>query len=407
MNSSSTAKPHARPHVLIAGAGPVGLVSALTLAIAGVQVTVFERALSAPEDLRASTFHPPTLDMLARFGISDDLLPQGLVARYTQQRDRQEGLIAEFDMSLLAGLTNHPYRLQCEQWKLNKLLLDRLAKFPHATVLSGAALQSVEQNADSVDVKVDVNGDVQTFKGDYLIGADGAWSSVRQSLGIEFEGFTYPERFLVVSTEFEFADHFPKLSYVNYVSDPQEWCVLLRVPTLWRVLFPTHVEESDEAVLTDDSIQSRLQNLLPQAVPYKTVHRTLYKVHQRVAKEFRRGRVLLAGDAAHINNPLGGMGMNGGVHDAFNLSDKLVDILVNGADEAQLDRYERQRRSVAIEYINANTARNKKNIEERNPEARRKTHDELRAIAANPDAARDYLRKTSMMDALARAEAIE
>ena len=407
MNSSSTAKPHARPHVLIAGAGPVGLVSALTLAIAGVQVTVFERALSAPEDLRASTFHPPTLDMLARFGISDDLLPQGLVARYTQQRDRQEGLIAEFDMSLLAGLTNHPYRLQCEQWKLNKLLLDRLAKFPHATVLSGAALQSVEQNADSVDVKVDVNGDVQTFKGDYLIGADGAWSSVRQSLGIEFEGFTYPERFLVVSTEFEFADHFPKLSYVNYVSDPQEWCVLLRVPTLWRVLFPTHVEESDEAVLTDKSIQSRLQNLLPQAVPYKTVHRTLYKVHQRVAKEFRRGRVLLAGDAAHINNPLGGMGMNGGVHDAFNLSDKLVDILVNGADEAQLDRYERQRRSVAIEYINANTARNKKNIEERNPEARRKTHDELRAIAANPDAARDYLRKTSMMDALARAEAIE
>jgi 3-(3-hydroxy-phenyl)propionate hydroxylase len=407
MNSFSAAKPHAQPHVLIAGAGPVGLVSALTLATAGVKVTVFERALSAPEDLRASTFHPPTLDMLARFGISDDLLPQGLVARYTQQRDRKEGLIAEFDMSLLAGLTQHPYRLQCEQWKLNKLLLDRLAKFPHATVLLGAALQSVEQNADSVDVKVDVNGDVQTFMGDYLIGADGAWSSVRQSLGIEFEGFTYPERFLVVSTEFEFADHFPKLSYVNYVSDPQEWCVLLRVPTLWRVLFPTHPEESDEAVLTDESIQLRLQNLLPQATPYQTVHRTLYKVHQRVAKEFRRGRVLLAGDAAHINNPLGGMGMNGGVHDAFNLGDKLVDILVNGADEALLDRYERQRRSVAIEYINANTARNKKNIEERNPEARRKTHDELRAIAANPDAARDYLRKTSMMDALERAEAIE
>ena len=407
MNFSSAAKPQAQPHVLIAGAGPVGLVSALTLATAGVQVTVFERALSAPEDLRASTFHPPTLDMLARFGISDDLLPQGLVARYTQQRDRQEGLVAEFDMSLLAGLTQHPYRLQCEQWKLNKLLLERLAKLPHAKVMLGAALQSVEQNADSVEVKVDVNGDVQTFSGDYLIGADGAWSSVRQSLGIEFEGFTYPERFLVVSTAFEFADHFPKLSYVNYVSDPQEWCVLLRVPTLWRVLFPTHPDESDEAVLTDESIQSRLQNLLPQATPYQTVHRTLYKVHQRVAKEFRRGRVLLAGDAAHINNPLGGMGMNGGVHDAFNLADKLVDILVNNADDTLLDRYERQRRSVAIEYINANTARNKKNIEERNPEARRKTHDELRAIAANPDASRDYLRKTSMMDALERAEAIE
>ncbi len=394
------------PHVLIAGAGPVGLVSALTLATAGVQVTVFERALSAPEDLRASTFHPPTLDMLARFSIPDDLIPQGLVARYTQQRDRQEGLIAEFDMSLLTGLTQHPFRLQCEQWKLNKLLLDRLAKFPHAQVLLGADLQSVEQSADSVEVKVKLNGDVRSFKGDYLIGADGAWSSVRQALNVEFEGFTYPERLLVVSTAFEFADHFPKLSYVNYVSDPQEWCVLLRVPTLWRVLFPTHPEESDEAVLTDESIQSRLQNLLLQTTPYQTVHRTLYKVHQRVAKEFRRGRVLLAGDAAHINNPLGGMGMNGGVHDAFNLSDKLVDILIHGASDALLDRYERQRRSVAIEYINANTARNKKNIEERNPEARRKTHDELRAIAANPDASRDYLRKTSMIDALERAETI-
>ena len=435
--------PHVRaPHVLIAGAGPVGLVSALTLATAGIAVTVFERNAVAAEDLRASTFHPPTMDMLARFGITDELLPQGLVARYTQQRDRKDGLIAEFDMALLAGQTQHPFRLQCEQWKLSRLLVARLAKFPHVKLIFGAEVASVRQDADSVtvDVRMDANSDAnrdvvmdahtaatpqstdqdktlrpsaiqspaqtQTFTGDFLVGADGAWSAVRQALGIEFEGFTYPERFLVVSTEFEFADHFPKLSYVNYVSDPQEWCVLLRVPTLWRVLFPTRADETDEAVLSDASIQTRLQNLLPQSQPYQTVHRTLYKVHQRVAKEFRRGRVILAGDAAHINNPLGGMGMNGGVQDAFNLSDKLVDILNNGASDDLLDRYQRQRRSVAIEYINANTARNKKNIEERDPEARRKTQDELRAIAADPVAAKDYLRKTSMIDALERAAAI-
>ncbi len=403
-------------HVLIAGAGPVGLVSALTLAKAGIAVTVFERNTTAPQDLRASTFHPPTLDMLARFGITEALVSQGLIARYTQQRDRQSGLIAEFDMALLEGETRHPFRLQCEQWKLNKLLLDRIAEFPHAKVLLGAELQTVSQNQDGVEVKVKTgnrsgnengNGDeIQLFKGEYLIGADGAWSSVRQALDIEFEGFTYPERFLVVSTEFEFADHLPQLSHVNYVSDPNEWCVLLRVPSMWRVLFPTRQDESDEEVLTDASIQRRLQNLLPKGTPYTTVHRTLYKVHQRVAREFRRGRVILAGDAAHINNPLGGMGMNGGVQDAFNLSDKLVDILTLGASPDLLDRYERQRRSVAIEYINANTARNKKNIEERDPEARRKTQDELRAIAADPIAARDYLRKTSMIDALARAESI-
>ena len=101
------------------------------------------------------------------------------------------------------------------------------------------------------------------------------------------------------------------------------------------------------------------------------------------------------------------MGMNGAVHDAFNLSDKLVQILNHGADDALLDRYERQRRAVAIEYINANTARNKKIMEERDPHVRRETQDHLRAIADDPVASRDYLRKTSMMDALQRAEAIE
>jgi len=394
------------PHVLIAGAGPVGLVSALTLATAGISVTVFERHTKPQDDLRASTFHPPTLDMLARFGLTDELVSQGLVARYTQQRDRKEGLIAEFDMSLLEGETQHPFRLQCEQWKLNTLLLDRLALLPHVNIVLGAEMQTVTQDAKSVTANVKIDGNMTAFTGNYLIGADGASSAVRQSLGIEFEGFTYPERFLSVSTDFEYADHLPKLSYVNYVSDPEEWCVLLRVPTLWRVLFPTRLEETDEEVMTDESIQTRLQKLLPKDTPYNTVHRTLYKVHQRVAKEFRRGRVVLAGDAAHINNPIGGMGMNGGVQDAFNLSDKLVDILISGASPDLLDRYERQRRSVAIEYINANTARNKKNIEERDPEARRKTQNELRAIAASPAAAKDYLRKTSMIDALERAESI-
>jgi 3-(3-hydroxy-phenyl)propionate hydroxylase len=193
---------------------------------------------------------------------------------------------------------------------------------------------------------------------------------------------------------------------VNYCSDPLEWCVLLRVPTLWRVLFPTRPDESDEAVLADASVQARLQNLLPMPDAYRTQHRTLYKVHQRVARQFRQGRVLLAGDAAHINNPLGGMGMNGGVHDAFNLCAKLLAVLQEGQAQDTLDRYERQRRTIAIEYINASTARNKREIEERDPVLRRQTQDELRRVAADPVSAKAYLRKTSMLDALARADAI-
>jgi 3-(3-hydroxy-phenyl)propionate hydroxylase len=395
------------PHVLIAGAGPVGLVAALALALDGIHVTVLERNEELAEDLRASTFHPPTLDLLERFdGLPAELVAQGLIARYTQQRDRREGLIAEFDMEVLRNDTRHPYRLQCEQWKLTRLLLARLRALDHVTLCLGAQLEGLSQDADGVTVQVRQQGESRSLRGDYLIGADGAWSAVRQCTGIAFDGFTYPDRFLVVSTDFEFADHLPRLSHVNYVSDPEEWCVLLRVPTLWRVLFPTRPEDSDESVMTDEVIESRLQQLQPKPTPYKVVHRTLYKVHQRIAAQFRQGRVLLAGDAAHINNPLGGMGMNGGVQDAFNLSAKLSEVLLHGADDTLLDRYERQRRTVAVEYVNADTQRNKKLIEERDPQARRQAHDALRAAAATTEGMRAYLRKTSMFDALERAASI-
>ena len=393
-------------HVVVAGAGPVGLVSALLLANQGVKVTVLEAAPALNRDLRASTFHPPTLDMLAPLGLTDDLVAQGLVARFTQQRDRQEGVVAEFDMQLIAPDTDHPFRLQCEQWKLTQMIQAKLDAMPHVQMLFDAKVSQVTQTADQVQVAFTQADEARTLQADYLIGADGAWSAVRRSLNIEFEGFTYPERFLVVSTAFEYADHLPRLSYVNYCSDPLEWCVLLRVPTLWRVLFPTKAEETDEAVLTDASVQARLQNLLPQGQAYVTQHRTLYKVHQRVAQRFRHGRVVLAGDAAHINNPLGGMGMNGGIHDAMNLTEKLLAILQHGGSDALLDQYERQRRTIAIDYINASTARNKRDIEERDPVKRKENQQALRKLSLDPVRARAYIRQSSMIDALERAKAI-
>jgi 3-(3-hydroxy-phenyl)propionate hydroxylase len=394
------------PHVLIAGAGPVGMMSALALGRAGIRVTLLESAAGLNRDLRASTFHPPTLDMLAKYGLTSSLIEQGLVARFTQQRDRTQGVIAEFDLSQLTGLTDHPFRLQCEQWKLTDLIMAQLTQLPHVSLAFDSRVESVSQTENSVSVNVRQGDQLQTWHCDYLIGADGAWSAVRTQLGIAFEGYTYPERFLVVSTPFEYADHMPQLSYVNYCSDPYEWCVLLRVPTLWRVLFPTKEDETDEQVLTDESVQTRLQRLLPQSEDYTVVHRTLYKVHQRVAQHFRQGRVFLAGDAAHINNPLGGMGMNGGIHDAMNLCEKLMAVLLQGAHTEVLDLYEKQRRTIAIEYINASTARNKKEIEERDPVLRQKNHDELRALAADPASSLAYLRKTSMIDALERAKAL-
>ena len=401
-----TSKFSKTPTVLIVGAGPVGLTSALVLATAGIRVKILERSPSLPKDMRASTFHPPTIDMLARLGLSGDLISAGLVAHNTQQWGREDGLIADFDMSLLKDETEHPFRLQCEQWKLSDLLAAKLTTIPHVELDLGVEATALSQDAESVTVVGNVSGESVSYTGDYLIGADGAWSTVRQLAKIEFEGFTYPERFLFVSTDLEYADRFPGISYVNYFSDPQEWCVLLRVPQMWRVLFPIPNDRPDEVALSDASVHKTLQGLAPSDEPYRISHRTIYKVHQRVARRFRSGRIVLAGDAAHVNNPLGGMGMNGGIHDAFNLTEKLIDILLHDQSNTLLDAYERQRRTVAVEYINASTALNKKHIEEADPAQRSRNILELKRIAADPDAAKAYLRKASMLDAIARAQSI-
>jgi 3-(3-hydroxy-phenyl)propionate hydroxylase len=393
--------------VLIAGAGPVGMISALVLAKAGMKVSLFERRSELAEDLRASTFHPPTLDMIARIDptLTADLHSQGLVARHTQFRDRKSGLIAEFDAEVLRGDTDHPYRLQCEQWKMTRLIRDRLKAFPDVDLNLEAKVLDVAQNTEGITLKIERAGHVETHCGDWLIGADGAWSAVRTALGIAFEGMTYPERFYVASTTFDFAAVLDGLSLVNYVSDPDEWCVLLRVPGMWRVLFPTRNDEADEDVVSDASTEARLQGVWQKPERYETIHRTLYPVHQRVATSYRAGRAFLAGDSAHINNPIGGMGMNGGVHDALNLCDKLIRV-ARGEDAGLLDLYERQRRQIAIDFINANTARNKKTMEERNPEARRRNQDEMRRTAEDPALARAFMRKTAMIDALRASAAI-
>jgi 3-(3-hydroxy-phenyl)propionate hydroxylase len=381
--------------VIIAGAGPVGLTTALALAREGIQVIVLERAAELATDLRASTWHPPTLDMMGELGLVDDILRDGLIARTFQIRDRRTGSIAEFDMGLLKGETDHPYRVQYEQFRFTNLLVSRLAQFPHVRIAFDTRVSAVRQDADSVTVETE-SGEV--LKADWLLGADGAYSAVRTSLDIDFPGLTFPERFFVVSTPFPLENHLPRLSYVNYIADTDEWCVLLKVPGLWRVLFPTS-EESDEDVLA--SGERRLQGVFAKTEPYETRHRTLYRVHQKVAATYRKGRAFLAGDAAHLNNPIGGMGMNGGLHDGLNLAGKLIAMHRGGED--RLDAYEEERRPVAVDHINATTARNRETLAERDPAARKRKQDELCKMAEDPVAAKAYLMKSSMISSLRRA----
>jgi 3-(3-hydroxy-phenyl)propionate hydroxylase len=397
--------PHAN-RVLIAGAGPVGMVAAAYLAGEGIPVTVVEQAQDLPDDLRASTFHPPTLDMLRRFGVVEALVEQGLVCPFWQFRDRHNGVIATFDLGLLAGDTAHPYRLQCEQWRLTRMLRDRLASNPDVQFVYDARAAEVTQDESGVTLEIErPDGTREALHGSFLIGADGARSAIRKALGTEFRGMTIPEIFLTLSTTFPFHEAIPDLADISYISDPEEWFVLLRTRTLWRVLFPTSPDETEAQMMDPARIEARLQAVVPNPAGYRLGHRTAYRVHERVVDEYVVGRVFLAGDAAHINNPLGGMGMNGGIHDAFNLAEKLAAVW-KGADIALMGRYARQRRKVALDVVQAQALRNRQILNQRDPEARRAYHDELRGIVADPAKHRAYLLRSSMIQSLRDLEAV-
>jgi 3-(3-hydroxy-phenyl)propionate hydroxylase len=265
---------------------------------------------------------------------------------------------------------------------------------------------AVRQAEDRVLLTV-VNeaGEEEALLGRFLIGADGARSAVRKSLGIGFPGLTIPELYLTLSTPFPFHEAIPDLANIAYVSDPEEWLVLLRTPSLWRVLLPTDPAEPEEYMLSDSRIAERMQAVHPNPAGYEIVHRTAYRVHERVAETYVAGRVFLAGDAAHINNPLGGMGMNGGIHDAINLAEKLVQVW-RGADLSLMQRYSRQRRKVALEVVQQQALRNRQLLNQRDPRLRAEYLASIRAIAEDPRKQREYLLRTSMIHSLREAEAL-
>jgi len=395
--------------VLIAGAGPVGYAAAINLAHYGIPFTLLEEEAAILDDPRAGTIHPPTLEMFAKLELTGTLNDHGYIVRNYHYRDRKTGLVANFNLGVLSNDTPYPYRLMLEQHKVSGIIDNALKDFENHKILRKHRVMEVEQDNDIVVAKVETPNGPTTFRGRYLIGCDGGRSQVRKFMNVDFAGFTFPERFLVVTTPY----NFEKVGYAftNYVSDPKEWCALFKVPGsdkngIWRVVFPTNPDLTKEEIFDDQNIEDRLQGFHPKTSSFPVVHRNLYEVHQRVASSYRDGRILLAGDAAHINNPLGGMGMNFGFHDVFNLTEKLAEIWFRNGDENLLDLYDRQRRTVAEEYLQRQTIENKKNLENKNPEAREAFHSELREIVADRDKARTYLRRAAMIEGIERAAAI-
>ena len=389
--------------VVVVGAGPVGLTAACLLARQDIPVTVLEAGTDLSTESRASTFHPPTLDMLDELGATAPLEAEGLPAPTLQYRTKADGRVAQFDFGQIADVTRHPYRLQAEQSKLTRILLGLFQGHPRLAVEFDSRVEDVRQTEDGVTVSFDRRGRSEAIDADWVIGADGARSAVRRAIGVEFEGFTWPERFLVVSTPFDFARVIADLCSVSYVADPILWHFFLRIPGLWRIMFPVPAAVDDETAVHADYIQAQVATLVSGIDRYEVAHRTLYRVHQRVAQRFQAGRVFLVGDAAHINNPLGGMGMNGGIHDAVNLVGRLAQAWRGEAGPSDLERYDRQRRGVTLEYVQTQTIRNKENLEARDPAQHAEFKRRLRAAAADPRLAYQYLLNLSMIASLRRA----
>lgn len=393
--------------VIVVGAGPVGLTAAYLLGHHGIPCTLIAEEPVLATDLRASTFHPPTLDMLDTLGLAAPLVTQGLRSPTWQIRLHETGERAEFDLSVLAGDTRHPFRLQCEQSRLCALLLERLEAEGKVRLLLGQRVDGVTQDEDGVTVTARPRGggEPAEYTARYVIGADGSRSVVRQAAGINFEGMTYPETTILATTTFPFQDHLPGLSNVNYVWKSGGTFSLLRLKQLWRCsLYPDH-DESIEDGLKPESIARKLQEIAPSDTPHEVLETRAYRVHMRIADDYRAGRILLAGDAAHVNSPSGGMGMNGGVHDAFELAETLRQVWLGAVPEL-LDRYTRRRRPIAEQEVLAQADRNRARMQERDSDKRREMLAALQATAADPVKAREHLLRSSMIAGLRRAAEI-
>lgn len=389
----------------------MGLLCALLLGRRGLPVRLFEACAAPQEDPRAATTHPATLEVLGEAGLVKDMARLGLVAPIVQFWDRPTGsLVAVFDHTILKDDTPYPFVVQCEQFKTVMLMLTQLERLPNVEILFNHEVVDVSQTENKVRVRVRGAGGITTHDGLYIIGADGARSTVRKHTGIAFDGFTWPERFLVLTTPFDFEAAMgccPR----SYFADPEEWCNCFKVsangpPGLWRLVFPANPDSSEQELMGDSAVQARLQKFFRLSTPYDIAHRNLYVTHQRVAGTFRVGRVVLAGDAAHVNNPIGGMGLNGGLQDAANLSNTLAAILLEGASDRQLDLYDRQRRTVAVEFVQHQSIENKRNLEARDPAIRARHLADLRDTAADPVRARQFLLRTSMIASQRRAAAV-
>lgn len=384
--------------IAIVGAGPVGLSLALALSKKNIPVEVFEKELSLPPEIRASTFHAPTLEKMAQWGVIDQVLEKGNKVRSIQFWDRsQKKVLLNLDYDLIKSDTAYPFRLQCPQNVYAQTLVDHLKSNPLVKMHWGYKFTGLEESEQAVTASFATKDGLHKKTSPLLCAADGSNSAIRQFLKIDFSGMTYIDRFLLIGTQLNLEEYYPNIAPVNYIFDPEEWVIVLNLKNLVRIVFQVPPEQEDAEALAKDNIKNKIWNFVGKKIPFPILHTSIYKVHQRVASQFKKGRCLLLGDAAHINNPASGMGMNSGIMDAALLADKICDYLNTDREDSLLN-YEKIRKAYAEDNIKSYTQKRYQDLSTKSQEARQQRNENFARMQNSPELARDYLLKASMLD---------
>ena len=381
--------------VIVAGAGPVGLVAALTLAQAGIEVVLLEKRNSLNTASKASTFHPPTLEIIDDLGAIEPLLSQGQLVHRIQYRTN-EGPFAEFALADLADRTRYPFRLHLEQSKLTPTLLAQFQALPNTTTLFDTDVYEIEQTTDSITAIANRHGQEYRVTGSYLLGTDGANSAVRQALGLAFEGTVYPTKILRVMTTDDLDAILPNIAPITYLFNGSKSLSFLKMPDCWRIIIRVPETAPDETALQDAWVSEQIQAVMPTWTHLPTIiGRDVYGASRRVASRNAVGRAFLAGDSAHVTNTRGGMNMNCGIHDADCLARAMI-IALREDQPALVHKASSERQRVAEDMLIPRTDRNISGGEG--------WLDTIRQIAADKQAATDYLATAAMLDMLDRPQ---